>query len=208
MSSSSSNPNAQSQPISIDRRRQRSASESSVDSAFSEAAATPAASADGSPPRVKVQTSPSTSPLSYFFPASPIAKSPIASFVKANPVLEDDEADNVLPASAHARRLSNTWTTGTRPGLANGNGGGDDRSVGLLRRLSLGSAFGRPPMASAGAGGPTGAPALSQPIPRASRPRRSTTVAVAPTSAAAAHKPRAPSPMGERILKGHFDGFV
>ncbi|EJD49545.1 hypothetical protein AURDEDRAFT_112421 [Auricularia subglabra TFB-10046 SS5] len=207
MSSSASNTSPQSQPISIDRRRQRSASESSVDSAFSDAAATPAASADGSPPRVKVQTSPSTSPvLSYFFPASPIAKSPIASFVKANPVLEDDETETVLPASAHARRLSNTWTTGARPGLANGNG--DDRSAGLLRRLSLGSAFGRPPMPSAGAGGPSGAPVLSQPLPRTSRPRRSATVAVTSTSTTVTHKPRAPSPMGERILKGHFDGFV
>ncbi|KZV94726.1 hypothetical protein EXIGLDRAFT_748502 [Exidia glandulosa HHB12029] len=184
--------------------RARSGSESSVDS---DVAATPGAAS--SPPRVKVATaaSPSASPtspiLSYFFPGSPTGKSPFKSGAGVNqyaPVLEDDEMDAptpVLPASAHARRVSTSWTTPKPPMTTPA---ADERGASLLRRLSLGSAFAaRPgppaPMPSA--------PATTKTMGSERRPRRSTTVA-----AVKQHAPRAPSPMGERILKGHFDGFV
>jgi hypothetical protein len=121
----------------------------------------------------------------------------------------------MLPASAHARRFSSSWAKPmpTSPPA-------DDRGAGLLRRLSLSSAFGRPVFPGTHAGGttpPNTSPVVPKtanvdfkrsspsPSPVAGRVRRSATIAVPNPSPP---KARAPSPMGERILKGHFDGFV
>ena len=148
----------------------------------------------------------------------------------------DDDAEpatGVLPASAHARRFSTSWAkpVPTSPPA-------DDRGAGLLRRLSLSSAFGRvrrlslilvifpaddklqPVFPGTHAGGttpPNTSPVVPKtanvdlrrpspsPSPVPGRVRRSATIAVPNPSPPRA---RAPSPMGERILKGHFDGFV
>jgi hypothetical protein len=91
------------------------------------------------------------------------------------------------------------------------------RSAGVLRRLSLGAAFTRPTL-----------PALKQEqdgkmdgngLHRAKtigpasaendrfQGRRTARRATLSSTDSASIRPRAPSPMGERMLKGHFDGF-
>jgi hypothetical protein len=88
----------------------------------------------------------------------------------------------------------------------------NERGVGVLRRLSLGGAFGRPqvpvkpPTPPARTSSPPSVLAATSvpedaPVTRAPRTkRRSATLSV--------DRPhRAPSPMGERILKGQFDSF-
>lgn len=143
-----------------------------------------------------------------------------------------EEEDNEVPATTHARRAS-TAVAGRfaqplnsplpDPHLEKGSG--------LLRRLSLSSsAFVKvgpshshvgslyrliehaqpvdgyslnsrsppsPPPNTAVSSIP-----MSLPFARDSKPRRSATI-----SADGGRPRRAPSPMGERILKGHFDGF-
>jgi len=123
------------------------------------------------------------------------------------PVVEDDDGpEPTVPAAAHARRVSNTWAAGTK--MQSPVATSDDRAAGLMRRLSIGGAFGRPAGGFAADQGAAGLPssrndgAIGPAATR--RARRSNTLAAAPVSP----KARAPSPMGERILKGHFDGFV
>jgi len=204
-------PQTQSKPIPIKfvDRRTRSGSQSS---ASSDDVAPLSPSSNGStPPNVAIQSSPSissarispsTSPiLSYFFAGSP-SKPPV-SFGKS--AIIEDTPDAGFASGLPPRRMSTTgWVP---PKMAQP---GDERSTGLLRRLSLGAAFGRPapptftggvqPSIPALSPPPATAPLLKEPIPRT---RRSATLAVPGES-----KPRAPSPMGERMLKGHFDGFV
>ncbi|KAH7097376.1 hypothetical protein BKA62DRAFT_448257 [Auriculariales sp. MPI-PUGE-AT-0066] len=223
MSSPSTSP--RSRPLDIPGRRRRSGSESSEASVSM--AETPGKSPASTPPRVKIQTNsgvPTSPILSFFFPGSP-TKTPGSLFARPPPtsgsaVIEDDDSEpNVLPASAHARRFSNSWAK-TLPSIASPT---DDRGSGLMRRLSLSSTFGRPIPPGTHAGGTT--PPNTSPVvqkapihvqkdrsPRASpspgpahRMRRSATIAV---PNATPPRARAPSPMGERILKGHFDGFV
>ncbi|KAF9068936.1 hypothetical protein BDP27DRAFT_1421364 [Rhodocollybia butyracea] len=133
-------------------------------------------------------------------------------------VVEDETVHS--PAMDHARRTS--LSVADRFNQPNNNAALPEshveRGTGLLRRLSLStgaSAFTKasihilqvPPPFSPTQSQTPGAPpnsavsptAPSFPYPRDPR-RRSTT-------SAAARPPRAPSPMGERILKGHFDGF-
>jgi len=121
------------------------------------------------------------------------------------------------PSPTHGRRASNGWSIAPKFGT----GPADERGHGVIRRLSLGafasksppSSFNQPP-ASAPLTAPRGRsppgmglglegvaerepPAIRQPVPRK---RRST---MEPDQG----KKRSVSPMGERMLKGHFDGF-
>ncbi|KAJ7442471.1 hypothetical protein FB451DRAFT_1033934, partial [Mycena latifolia] len=157
--------------------------------------------------------SPGTSPiLSYFFAQSPTKSPSTFPFRKFGPapVFEEEENDTKeIPAVSHARRAS-TAVAGRfaaqpqqTPVLPDAH---NERGQGLLRRLSLSSAAFAP---SDGKRSPPNAPpntAVSPtqhlPFSRDGKPRRSATLSVAE-----GRPRRAPSPMGERILKGHFDGF-
>jgi len=210
-------------PIGTTHSRHRSASTSSSSDSSSEPQ-TPLS--NNSPPRmIPTNLSPTNSPiLSYFIGHSPTKTATFPfnrNFPNRSPVFEEDETDTEVPVATHARRASTAAAgrfgpqqpTPVIPDPQN------NRGSGLLRRLSLGNALAKPPN-----GVPTermpsprrtttppntavnpsanGAkmPAVS---PRGTRSRRSATLSVD-----GAGKPRrAPSPMGERILKGHFDGF-
>jgi len=93
----------------------------------------------------------------------------------------------------------------------------DDRGAGLLRRLSLGTfATARPTMHEAPSSSNSlglDVPQLNTPVPKhaatAPAPRgRGRGLANVLRTPANEAKVRAPSPMGERMLKGHFDGFL
>lgn len=221
-----SNSTGPTKPISFEghhgRRRSDSVSESSEDSASPTTpytASTPfPASATGVPPRIS-PSSPTSPIFSYFFgqssPTTAATKSPASTFpLRRNfgpPVVEDDESSEAQPAGAHThgRRASTAWTGTDRfvqpppPPPVTSHNDQQDRAAGVLRRLSLGGALGRPqisafkPAPAQGHRSGTPPPALT-----ARKPRRSNTMA-----AGTPRPPRAPSPMGERILKGHFDGF-
>ena len=141
----------------------------------------------------------------------------------------DEETEKDLPVSAHMRRAS--LNVAGRFGQQPYNGpildSQRDRGAGLLRRLSLGgSSFAKvwssmtwnslsdnphlqidtsPTMLAAPPSPPPNTatspsfkgPTLSTPM----KHRRAT------TCGENGRTRRAPSPMGERILKGHFDGF-
>jgi len=91
------------------------------------------------------------------------------------------------------------------------------RGAGVLRRLSLGAAFARPvlPAITQGQDGKMDGNSLhrAKTIGPASaenggfQGRRSARRATLCSTDSANIRPRAPSPMGERMLKGHFDGF-
>ncbi|KAI0342685.1 hypothetical protein BDW22DRAFT_136514 [Trametopsis cervina] len=155
--------------------------------------------------------------LNYFLSQSP--KSPTATFPFRRgfgaAVFEDDsEPDLTAPPSTKHRRASTAaWpsspTSPTSPSSFAAPQGPQqqDRAVGLLRRLSLGGAALKPPMPPTRTlQPPPNTPAVergpSPPPTPGRKPRRANTLA------AGAQRPkRAPSPMGERILTGHFDGF-
>jgi hypothetical protein len=145
----------------------------------------------------------------------------------------DEEFQAELPATAHARRASTTvagrFAQQTQPTpLPDAHA---DRTTGILRRLSLsGPAFSRVSALSFLSPAPhcsnlpfptpqpnmdsTPTPSMPNPPPNSAvspvaqnvpferKPRRSATISSPDSS-----RRRAPSPMGERILKGHFDGF-
>ncbi|KAJ7285300.1 hypothetical protein C8J57DRAFT_1291114 [Mycena rebaudengoi] len=115
--------------------------------------------------------------------------------------INKDDVDKEVPAAAHARRAS-TVVAGrfSQP-----------QNPCLLRRLSLSSAaFNKPTDGQPRNRSPPNAPPNtavsptqnSLPFARNGKPRRSATLSVVD-----GRPRRAPSPMGERILKGHFDGF-
>ncbi|KAJ3872788.1 hypothetical protein F5051DRAFT_361071 [Lentinula edodes] len=198
-------------------RRGRSASVSSGSSSSMSPTSELTTPLSGLSPRITVP-SPGSSPiLSYFLAQSPTktqtsATLPFRKFGPA-PVFEEDESNqqSMPHAAHHARRAS--MTVADRFSQPNNSSGLPEshmeRGAGLLRRLSLSTgapAFGKhlpgttqyiPEAPPNTAVSPT-APNL--PYPRDTKHRRATT-----TSSARPH--RAPSPMGERILKGHFDGF-
>ncbi|KAH7915585.1 hypothetical protein BJ138DRAFT_997368 [Hygrophoropsis aurantiaca] len=165
------------------------------------------------PPRIPA-VSPSSSPILYFLSQSP-TKAP-ATFPFRGwggpPVFEEDSQEE-LPAAAHARRASTAGRFNTGIPASDAN---HERSAGLLRRLSLGNALGKPPVSevalptspsvptappnSAVSESPTINARFSGPLNR--KAKRSATISVE-----SGRPRRAPSPMGERILKGHFDGF-
>ncbi|KAJ3778073.1 hypothetical protein FB446DRAFT_632706 [Lentinula raphanica] len=196
-------------------RRGRSASVSSGSSSSMSPTSELPTPLSGLSPRITVP-SPGTSPiLSYFLAQSPTKTQTSATlpFRKFGPppVFENEEEQSMPPAAHHARRAS--MTVADRFNQPNANTALPDyhveRGAGLLRRLSLS----------------TGAPAFHKPFTGASQypPEAPPNTAVSPTApslpynrdakhrrattASSARPHRAPSPMGERILKGHFDGF-
>ncbi|TFY58576.1 hypothetical protein EVG20_g8097 [Dentipellis fragilis] len=210
-------------PISTGSRR-RAMSVSSTDSSPSSPPIQTPVSAY--PPKVST-ASPSTSPLlSYFMSSSPTKAN--ATFPlrrpSAAPVFEDDEGQDVevpAPLQGHHRRATTAIAGNGRfaqqqvppPSVAQSQQ--QERGVGVLRRLSLGGSFGRPtlpavqrtmspPPLTAPPPSAVTSPTNGSPLPASPmrKTRRSATV-----SARSPDRRRAPSPMGERILKGHFDGF-
>ncbi|KAI0696311.1 hypothetical protein C8T65DRAFT_583521 [Cerioporus squamosus] len=216
-------------PIGGGRRRSESASgsDSSSDSGSNSPASPLQTPVTGTLPRI-APISPSTSPiLSYFLSQSPKSP-PNATFPfrrgMGGPGLFDGdedvvETDKPLPRNGHARRASAAaWPTQDRfapppvSPVAPVSGHQQDRAAGLLRRLSLGgNNMVRPPVpvvkpanGTAQAHRSTTPPGMKSGAAAAPmrKSRRSNTMA-----AGTPRPPRAPSPMGERILKGHFDGF-
>ncbi|THH32238.1 hypothetical protein EUX98_g1941 [Antrodiella citrinella] len=175
-------------------------------------------------PRVAASVSPSTSPiLSYFLPTSPKSPTTHAFPFRRNfpPVVAEDDAEPEVPTGHRRRASMATWpergvppTMPIQPPTAPTAFPEEHqgRAAGLLRRLSLGGALAKPsipkppssptsPVATvhlARTATVTGTPQMVSP----KTPRR--VKSLAPGSA---RPPRAPSPMAERILKGHFDGF-
>jgi len=188
-------------PISTHHIRHRSASFSS-DSTNSPASSPPLLT-----PNNFVNTRipvPSSSPILYFLSQSSPTKAPATfpfrGFVPP-PVAEDEPAEERSLPLHHARRASTAGRFQPPPPVLEPL---HERGVNVLRRLSL---SGRKPSAT-----DIPQPANPQPPPDSNMPtlpptntmhrrkfRRSATVVERPR--------RAPSPMGERILKGHFDGF-
>ncbi|KAG1738365.1 uncharacterized protein EDB91DRAFT_456040 [Suillus paluster] len=162
-------------------------------------------------PRVPV-ASPSSSPILSFLSQSPTSKSPSSHSYRGfggQPSFDEDTPEE-LPATIHARRSGTSGLFAPAPPVPDGH---HDRGAGLLRRLSLGSALAKPPnvndLRSRSPSSPTVPPnsAISPtmstlPVFAVRRAKRSATVSIDP-----GRQRRAPSPMGERILKGHFDGF-
>jgi len=108
------------------------------------------------------------------------------------------------------RRATTAWAGGDRfqpqPSLPIGDHR-QERATGLLRRLSLSTPFARAPVVTTGFGTGDQNPATP---PNTAYPQTPTSVNDHPNrTLSPGRKPvkRAPSPMGERILKGHFDGF-
>ncbi|KAJ7094279.1 hypothetical protein C8R44DRAFT_645391 [Mycena epipterygia] len=197
------------------RGRPRSMSVSSGESSGSASSPTEIPtpmSTSGSSPRVNIP-SPGTSPiLSYFLAQSPTKSPGTFPFRKFGPapVFEEEPETKEVPAVSHARRAS-TVVAGrfaAQPQNTALPDAHNERGQGLLRRLSLSSAAFMTP--NDGKRSPPNAPPntavsptqSSLPFGRDSKPRRSATL-----SSAEGRPRRAPSPMGERILKGHFDGF-
>jgi len=202
------------------RARDRSASLSSgssgSDSSISEVPPTPSSPSAGLP-------SPGSSPiLSYFLAQSPTGKTPLSGkgplstfpFRKFGPsaVVEEEDESKEIPVAAHARRASmNAGRFAQPPSASALPDGHQERGQSLMRRLSLSSnAFVKPPTDGRARSPPNVPPntavsptSASLPFSRDNKPRRAATI-----SGPENGKPRrAPSPMGERILKGHFDGF-
>nr|VWP00150.1 Importin N-terminal domain-containing protein [Ganoderma boninense] len=219
-------------PIPISEGRRRSGSVSESDSGSSDSASNSPPSPFPSPasstlPRI-APFSPSTSPiLSYFLsnqstsPKSPPSTFPFrrgtvgATFYEDEDVFETDK-----PIHSHGRRASAAaWSGHDRyPPVVSAPGDQQERAAGLLRRLSLSANMTKPPVPTIPkqptSKGPPQAPrsktppnlksnsAAGAPPAVMRKARRANTLAPGTP-----RPPRAPSPMGERILKGHFDGF-
>ncbi|CAK5268189.1 unnamed protein product [Mycena citricolor] len=188
----------------LPRARPRSFSVSSTDSSASGGSpteiATPLSTSLANPKIVAQSPATSTSPiLSYFLAQSPTKAPGTFPFRKFGPppVFEEDETDiKELAATKHARRASTAITErfsqNTSTVVPDAQ---QERGQGLLRRLSL-TMNRSPPIAPPNSAvSPTQA---SQPFGRHGR---------SATLSSPERPRRAPSPMGERILKGHFDGF-
>ncbi|KAF8150714.1 hypothetical protein B0H34DRAFT_801646 [Crassisporium funariophilum] len=200
------------------RNRARSVSVSSASSGSASSSIdlpTPPSGSIGSQ-RINIP-SPSTSPiLSYFLAQSPTKTPGTSTFpfkrkFGTAPVFEaDEEAEKEIPVAAHARRASATVANRfSQNPTAVFSEARTDRGTNLLRRLSLSStAFVKPQFDTTGRISPPSPPpnTASSPTnrnaPFSNKPRRSATI-----STEGGRPRRAPSPMGERILKGHFDGF-
>jgi len=177
-----------------------------------------------------VPSSPTTSPIfPYFMSTSPKTSASLPyrrlPGFGAPPVFEDDDGGQEIevPGTNHQRRATTSWcnsrVASQRPAPAPPVIEAQQaRGAGVLRRLSLGGGFGpflqtnmnRPPSPPEPATPPPSAvtpvtPGFSADLatPQPRRVRRAATLSVPASNA----RRRAPSPMGERILKGHFDGF-
>jgi hypothetical protein len=176
-------------------------------------------------PTNPVPASPSSPIFSYFMSSPPKTASfpyrRIPGF-GAPAVFEDEEGQEIEASTKHQRRATTSWCASRVPAPKAAPAppvieAQQARGAGVLRRLSLGGSFGRPFQTNMN--GPPSPPepptppptvvtspvtpgfAANQTTPR--KVRRAATLNV-PTPNA---RRRAPSPMGERILKGHFDGF-
>ncbi|KAH9995678.1 hypothetical protein BJV74DRAFT_912140 [Russula compacta] len=142
------------------------------------------------------------------------------------PVFEDDGGQEIESRnSLHRRRSTTGWAGNSRsapqrsapaPPVIEAQ---HARGAGVLRRLSLGGSLKSvrsfdttpasppppitPPPSAVTPPANSGFAANQNNTDVRTRVRRSATLSVPPTTA----RHRAPSPMGERILKGHFDGF-
>ena len=140
-----------------------------------------------------------------------------------NAQVDDAQESGAAPLRRVHRRATTSWTTASPPQPTNQlTGDRNERASGLLRRLSLSTSFSRVRnlckliaissdslryQPQPGYGGNDQTPAAP---PNTAFPN-SPTNGNAPLNRCNSppRKPvrRAPSPMGERILKGHFDGF-
>lgn len=136
----------------------------------------------------------------------------------------EEEEHKELPSAMHTRRASTTFAGRFSQQVPNLPEPHVERGTGVLRRLSLSSgglmkvfpvsirvattSQPTPQPADSSSFSPQSPPAVPpnsavsprvMPLGRDAKPRRSATVSEKPR--------RAPSPMGERMLKGHFDGF-
>jgi hypothetical protein len=183
---------------------------------------------------------PSSPILSYFFGKDSLSKpatttKPVASTAPQLPPLpdEDDEftpGPGSTPMPGHHRAMSmGSWSRFSASPVAgpssmagsnvppNSPQDTVQRGAGVLRRLSLGAAFGKPILPAMNQGqdgkmddsslhraktiGPTSAEN------NGFQGRRTARRATLSGTEGTYVRPRAPSPMGERMLKGHFDGF-
>jgi len=177
-------------------------------------------------PTKPVSSSPTSSPIFSYFMSSPpkTATFPYRRLPGLNTgVFEDDEGEIEAPSSPHQRRATTSWGSSRvasqkvtpAPPVIEAQ---QARGAGVLRRLSLGGGFG--PFIQSNTNRPPSPPEPATPPPSAvaspvasgfaasqttsqRKVRRAATLSVPSSNA----RRRAPSPMGERILKGHFDGF-
>lgn len=195
--------------IGLPANRRRSAS---VSSSSSSGESSPEFKTPMSWSKQHISADPSTSPiLSHFFAQSP-AKATSFPFKRnfgPTPVFEEEERVPEPPVAAHARRASTSAATRfSQQQIAPIPDPLLERGTGLLRRLSLSTPFGMPQYDSQ-ARRPTTPPntAVNAAGPRIPSPSRRTPKRAATINSETGRPRRAPSPMGERILKGHFDGF-
>lgn len=201
-----------SDPIPIGQNRGRARSVSSASSSST--------SSGGGSPTTPISTSfgtgnirtsipsPTSSPIYSYFMSSPTKANstfPLRrKFPGTSPVFEEEEEDEkVVPATTQMRRTSthiaNRFTEPKATPLPEPQ---VERGTGFLRRLSLSTAPLRKGFTSSSPPPNTAADTSPDNLPFTNKPRRAATF-----STDTRRPRRAPSPMGERILKGHFDGF-
>jgi hypothetical protein len=211
-----------SNPIPIEasgHHRHRSGSLSS-DSDSSGSPTSPLATPISSNPPKVATVSPSASPiLSYFMSQSPTSKTfpfrrgtigPIG----GNGAVFEEEDNSELDHNTTKihRRASTAWAGGDRyqaPPAAPIPDNRQERATGLLRRLSLSTSFGRPPIVTTGfsAGEQNQSTPPNTAYPKSPSPTNNGLLQPPRNLSPGKKVKRSPSPMGERILKGHFDGF-
>ncbi|KAF9645986.1 hypothetical protein BDM02DRAFT_379076 [Thelephora ganbajun] len=203
-----------SKPISINtaashhsRYRSDSVSSDSSDGSPSDPIQTPLSA---NPPKVTT-VSPSTSPFfSYIMGQQPgvtktfpFRRSTVDSIGSTGPVFDDEPSP--APLRKVHRRATTSWTATSPPQSMNPLAGGrQERASGVLRRLSLSTSFTRP---QPGFGSNEQTPVVPPNTALPNSPINGNTPLNRGTSPPRKPIRRAPSPMGERILKGHFDGF-
>ncbi|KXN91641.1 hypothetical protein AN958_12493 [Leucoagaricus sp. SymC.cos] len=204
-----------SDPIPIHQARGRARSVSSASSGSASSGFDLPTPISGSLGSNNIRTSipsPTSSPIFSYFMSSPTKTNstfPLRrKFPGTTPVFEEDEeGEKEIPVAAHMRRASNQIASRfTEPKTNALPEPRLERGTGLLRRLSLSSApFTKTYDPSNSPPSPPPNTAINATPPNApfiNKPRRSATI-----STDSGRPRRAPSPMGERILKGHFDGF-
>jgi len=150
---------------------------------------------------------PSSSPIiSYVLAQSPktstAATFPFQRKFGTAPAFEVDEVpEKEIPVATHARRASATVANRFSQTPTTYSDARSERGANVLRRLSLSSTtFTKGSSSTPNPPPNTAVTPTPQTAPFTNKPHRSATISM--------EKPRrAPSPMGERILKGHFDGF-